>query len=312
VKTDRFSTVRAAALLLTGLLVVAGNPAAGQITFKYHLGKPGHRKDSDKALSEALALQLAEVQKTFDANRRTLHTVRLRNGKPAYARQEVANLIDHTQGDLDRAIVNVQPAGLEPLRAWSADALHRIQQQLAATPGQTAALLPGAATPRAVAVIASLGRLPLELAGVGAAPQAEAVPTATADSLLDQVGNVISRIFSLASHDDLYVKLWAGSTAPHTTFSFWPEGQIKGSALAISTIQTDNTRDHVLRGLYSYKAVHADGAVAEFIQYPNPAGASATQTLIERLDLVNGSTFFCCRPKEDYCHHVASEKECHS
>ena len=30
----------------------------------------------------------------------------------------------------------------------------------------------------------------------------------------------------------------------------------------------------------------------------------------ERLDLVNGSRFFCCQFNESYCHHVDDEKDC--
>jgi hypothetical protein len=308
-KTDRFFAIRAAAVLLAGLLLAAGRPTGQTYTYRID-SRSGSPDDSTKVLAGALAKQMEKVQKTFDANRRTLHTVQLRNGKPAYARQDVANLIDHTQGDLDRAIANVRPVGLEPLRDWTTDALQRIQQQLAATPGQTAVSFHGFSTPRAVAMVASLGRLPLGLASVGSAAQPETVPAATADSLLDQVENVISRIFVLASHDDLEVKLWVGSTAPHAKFSFWPQGHAKGSTPAPKIIRTDGTQDHVLRGLYVYRATHADGAVTELVQYPNPAGDPAAQTPSERLDLVNGSSFFCCRFNESYCQHVANEKEC--
>ena len=41
---------------------------------------------------------------------------------------------------------------------------------------------------------------------MNAAPQPEMVPVETANHLLDQVEGVISRIFTLASHDDLWVK----------------------------------------------------------------------------------------------------------
>ena len=57
-------------------------------------------------------------------------------------------------------------------------------------------------------------------------------------------------------------------------------------------IRTDGKKDHVLRGLYSYKAAWAEGAVTHLIEYPQPAGIQVTPS--ERLDLVNGSGFFCC------------------
>ena len=107
------------------------------------------------------------------------------------------------------------------------------------------------------------------------------------------------------------MKLWVGSTpAPKATFRFWPQGKIKGSAPAPTIIQTNGKRDHVLRGLYAYEAAWAKGAVTELVEYPSPAGASAAELASERLDLVNGSSFFCCRFNEQYCHHVDDEKEC--
>jgi hypothetical protein len=65
-----------------------------------------------------------------------------------------------------------------------------------------------------VAVIASLhGLLMSGLASMGtSAPRQDTVPAGTADGLLDEVGALIERIFFLASHDDLEVKLWVGST----------------------------------------------------------------------------------------------------
>ncbi len=249
------------------------------------------------------------------------------DGKPAYLRQEVAGLIARTGEDLDQAIEKVQPSDLEPLRAWSVDELGRIQEELAMAPGQRTAVLPsGLFTPRAVAVVASLGGFPLLALAkpkaikpkaakpkTAAPPQAAPPPqdTVTAgktDSLLDQVGQVVGRIFFLADHKDLEVKLWVGSTAPHATFSFWPQGRIKGSTAAPTIIRTDGKHDHVVRGLYVYRAAWTKGAVTELIEYPKPAGTSVAMS--ERLDLVNGSGFFCCRFNEQYCHGVANEKEC--
>jgi len=314
VKTDRSTSAsaRAAALLLAGLLA-AGLPAAGQ-TFTFRLGKSKARKDSSKvsaaSLAGALAEQVNEVQKTFDTNRRALRAVRGPGGVSAYPRQDVAYLIDHTGQDLDQAIRHVRPAGLEPLIDWSDDKLRGIQGELAGPHGKTAASSPGFSTPRAVAVLASLGPLTLtELASVNAAPQPETLPADTSNRLLDQVGEVIGRIFFLASHDDLEVKLWAGSTpAPGAKLRFWPQGGIKGSPPEATIIRTDGKQDHVLRGLYAYRATWAaDGAVTEVVEYPSPAAA---QIPSERLDLVNGSSFFCCRFNENYCQHVADEKEC--
>lgn len=310
-KTDRWFT-RAAAAVLAGLLVLAaGQPAGGQITFKYHLGRSEARKDSTQNdLAGALAAQMQAAQQTFIRNRNLLHLVTV-HGKLAYKRQEVVDLIAHTREDLDKAIDHVQPVTTAPLRAWAADAIQAVADQLAPPPGQTAAAFRDGSTPRAVAVVASLGGLsPFWLASVSAGPQQDTVPADTSNGLLDQVGNVISRIFGLASHGDLWVPIWVGSTAPHSTFQFWAYGQIQGSAPAPLIIQTDGFKK-ALRGLYAYKATHTDGAVTEFVQYPSPAGSSAAQTPSERLDLVNGTGFFCCRIEDGYCQHVAGEKECH-
>ena len=309
-KTDRFSAKRAAAVLLAGLLLAAGQPTAGQM-FRYRLGRSKVRVNPLQLLAGALTLQIGVVQKRFENNRRALQIVRDPDGKPAYLRQEVAGLIARTGGDLDQAIENVKPSDLEPLQAWAADQLGRIQGELPPPPGQRTAVLPsGLFTPRAAAVVASLERLSLpRLASAKAAAlKQDTISTEKTDSILNQVGEVVGRIFFLASHNDLEVKLWVGSTAPHATFSFWSQGRIKGSPPAPATIRTDGKRDHVVRGLYVYRAAWPKGAVTELIEYPKPAGTSVTMS--ERLDLVNGSGFFCCRFNEQYCHEVANEKEC--
>ena len=216
-KIDRFSSasLRAAAVLLIGLLLADGFPAAGRTI---HLGRVKVKfsvESPSKQLAQALALQVGEVQKSFETNRRSLRTVPGADGKPAYLRQEVAGLIVRTREDLDQAIEKVQPSALEPLRAWSTDELGRIQEELPAAPGQRTAVLPaGLFTPRAVAVVASLGGFPLlaiaKKSKTAAKPKAAAPPqaapppqdTVTAektDSLLDQVGQVVGRIFFLAS-----------------------------------------------------------------------------------------------------------------
>ena len=309
-KTDRFFT-RAAAVLLAGLLLAAGQPATGQ-TLTFPLGRSKARVNPFQILAGALAVQIRVVQNRFDKNRRALQIVRGPDGRPAYLRQEVAGLIARTGEDLDQAIEKVKPSDLEPLQAWAADQLGRLQGNLAAPPGQRTAALPsGLFTPRAVAVVASLERLSLlRLASAkAAAPQQDTISAEKTGSILDQVGNVVGRIFFLASHDDLEVKLWVGSTpAQHATFSFWSQGRIKGSAAAPTIIRTAGKREHVVRGLYVYRAAWTKGAVTELIEYPKPAGTSVAMS--ERLDLVNGSGFFCCRFNEQYCHGVANEKEC--
>jgi len=313
-KTDRISAVstRATAVLLACFLFAAGRPADGQITFRLG-GTTLIVESSSKRLAKAVAKQVGEVQRRFDENRQALHTLQGAGGEPAYPVREVAGLIARTGEDLDQAIEQVGEPGLEGLSAWSVEKLQSIQEQLKALSVQTAALSSDLSTPRAVAVVASLEwHGSPGLAKVSSAPpKPETVSAETSNRLLDQVGEVVNRIFFLASHDDLEVKLWAGSTpAQKTTFRFRPQGQIKGSTPAPTIIQTNGKRDHVLRGLYVYEAAWAKGAVTELIKYPNPAGASAAGLASERLDLVNGSSFFCCRFDEQYCQHVASEKEC--
>lgn len=304
-RTDRLTL-----LLLAGLLFASGRPAAGTLTLRVG-GATLTFESSSKKMARELAAKTEEVRQRFRESRRALRTVAGPGGKPAYLRKDVANLIAHAREELDRAIANVKPEGTEPLRAWAAVKIQKAQDQLAPPPGRTAASFSGVSAPRAVAVVASLGGLsPSWLASLAASsPRQDTVPAETSDRLLDQVGNVIDRIFFLASHDDLEVKLWVGSTVPHAKFSFWPEGLIKGATKSSLIIRTDGTKT-VLRGLYDYQASHAEGPVTELVQFPNPAGASGAQMESERLDLVNGSSFFCCRFNEVYCHHVADEKEC--
>ncbi len=74
-------------------------------------------------------------------------------------------------------------------------------------------------------------------------------------------------------------------------------------------IRTAGKRDGVIRGLYSYRAAWTKGGVTDLIQYPLPPDSPVAQQS-ERLDLVNGTGFFCCRFGEHYCQQVANEKEC--
>jgi hypothetical protein len=302
-KTDRSFATRAAAVLLAGLLFATGSPA-GQLSINLGGLSIGF-ESSSKKLAKALTQKTQEAKEKFDANRRALRIVPLPGGKQAVARKDLNELILKTKNDVNQAIESLGPK-TGPLDAWATEEIQRIQGALPRT--RTAASF---STPRAVAVVASLKGIPLGLASIAtAAPQPETVPVETSNQLLDQVGNVISRIFFLASHDDLEVKLWVGSPAKHTTFTFWPQGQAKGSAPEHSDIRLDGTKSHVFRGLYAYNAIRIDGVVADLVQYPNPEGAPAAKISSEPLDLVNGTSFFCCRFDEHYCQHVASEKEC--
>jgi hypothetical protein len=244
----------------------------------------------------------------------------------------VAGLIAGTEKDLDQSIDQIGNPGLDAMRAWAAEEIRPIKEELATPANPTAALPPGLFAPRAVAVVASLGgirlpdfasakaaapkkkapkpKAPQQTAPKPAAPKQETITAEKSKRLLDQVGDVVSQILFLAENDKLEARLWVGSTpAQKVKFSFWPKGTVKGSEPAPTIIQTNGKRDHVFRGLYRYKAAWKKGAVTKFIEYPNPPGAPAAQTS-ERLDLVRGSGFFCCRFGEDYCQQVANEKEC--
>ncbi|HEX3551696.1 MAG TPA: hypothetical protein VIA62_00530 [Thermoanaerobaculia bacterium] len=300
--------------MLIGLLLVAGVAAAsvsihiGPLTVGFNVDSPS------KKWAATLTPQVKEVQKRFAENRRALRTVQGPDGKPAYLRKDVVELTARTGEDLDKAIENVGP-DLRPLEDWSADELARIQVEIGAAP-KTAAFPSGLFAPQAVAVIASLGTPPKKpaspktVAPKPVAPPPDTIPAEKSNSFLDEVEEVVSRIFTLASTDDLEVKLWVGSTALHTAFSFWSQGQITKDAPAPHTIRTDGKLDHVIRGLYAYKADWAQGAVTYRISYPNPADAPAAEIPSERLDLVKGSRFFCCRFDQNYCHHVDNEKDC--
>lgn len=341
-KTDRSSVTRAAAVLLAGLLLAPANPSTAGVKVGYKFGKDHSVKltkegESGAAavLAKAIAKQVQQVHDRFTTNRKALRTLSGPGNGPGYLSNEVTGLISNTQKDLDQAIQNVQPSRTEPLRAWVDDQFQQIQGKI--PPAGPTASLPGHSAPRTGVALASLqgGGLPVAAkpktkkpappkpkpAPPQAAPppKPQTIPTATADRLLDQVEEVVSRIFTLADHEDLEVSLWVGSTAAkaklkfwrasHGTFRFWPEGKINGSTPAPTIVQMTGKKEHVLRGLYSYEADLGleKGAVVQTIKYPN----SAAPLENERLDLVKGSSFFCCRFNEDYCHHVDSEKDCH-
>jgi len=304
VKTDRFSSVStlAAAVLLACLLLSAAHPSNGLQMVKVTY------ESSPKQLAMMLAFEVAEVQKTFDENRRALRTVQGADGKPAYLRQEVAGLITRTEQDLDQAIERV--GELDALRAWAAEEFRLIWGELELS-SRTDASLRGLPAPRAVAVVAGLGPLspPRFTGGGSATPRQEAIPAEMSNSLLNQVREVISRIWFLGDRKDLEVELWVGSApAPKATFSFWSEGKIKNAEPRRIVLQTNGKPDRpVLRGLYAYEATFDQ----QVIHYPAPTGAPAAQ-LIQGLDLVKGSGFFCCRfNNQPFCHHVRNPKECH-
>jgi hypothetical protein len=298
-KTHRFPAafLRSAAVLLACLLIPAGRPAAaGQLTLRVG-GMTLSYEPSSKKLAAAVAAKTQEVRVAFDQKRQELKTVPGAGGEPSYLVEEVSGLIARTNQDLDKALEEVGEPGLEGLSAWADEELGNLQERLAAV------------APQAIARVASSGNLPLP----AAAPQKATVSTSTADQLLDEARAVIERIFVLASNNDLEVELWVGSTpAEKTNFRFWPQGQIQGSAPTPAIIKTNGKRDHVLRGLYFYRASASltGGSVTELIAYPHSAGASAAGLASERLDLVNGTSFFCCRFDEHYCQHVANKKEC--
>lgn len=306
-KTDRFCSMsgQTAAVLLAGLLLAAGHPAAGQISVQIG-GAQITFESPSKRRSKALATSVEKVQQKLAEKRRALPSMRGPRGEPAYPRQDVIGLFANTEQDLDQAIAAADKSGLEPLRAWSADEIGRIQEQLDTPAGRTAALPHGLLAPRAAAVIASLGslRLPWPASMKAAAPQQPTVPVEKTNQLLDQLGEVVGRIFFLASHDDLEVNLWVGSVpAPRVTFRFWPYGNIKGSAPASTSIQTNGKKEGVLRGLYAYSAAWRQGAVTDVID-------PSAQVTREALDLVKGSAFLCCDFGAHICTQVDNEKEC--
>lgn len=308
-KTDRFT--RAAAVLLAGLLLSAVHAAGGaqfgggSVRVTYEM--------SPERLAQEVVFQVGAVQKRFDENRLALRPVKGSTRKPAYLRQDVAGLVTRTREDLDQALERVGEPGLDALRAWVAEELGRIEGELAPPAGRKSTSFPGLSTPRAVAVVASLGGFPLLAGSKPAPPKQDTVPVEKADSLLNQVGEVVSRIFSLADRRDLEVDLWVGST-PQTkatfTFSFWPQGRVKGAERETATIRSNSKPTRVLRGLYSYKAALGSGRVTQLIQFPAPAGAPDGRPS-DRLDLVKRSGFFCCWFKDQYCAHVQDATECH-
>jgi hypothetical protein len=327
------------AILLAGLiLLMTGLSTAGE-EYKYDFGQD-HKVKKIKVengaagvLAQALAKETEQVQEKFAASRKALQILHEPGEAPAYLSNDVTKLVVDTRKDLDNAIQKVQPSGSDPLVAWVDDQFQQIQRKMP-TPPVPIVSLPDPSAPRGGAVFASLRGFGLPMLAVAKPPKRapakpkpappkpkpappkapqppkpQTIPVATADRLLDQVKEVVSQIFVLAASDKLEVELWVGSTSPHAAFSFWSQGQLKESTLAPVTIRTDGKRN-LMVGLYSYHAAWSKGGVTRVIEYPTPAGAPVAQIPSERLDLVKGSRFFCCRFDENYCHHVNNEKEC--
>jgi hypothetical protein len=300
-KFDRFSSrSRAAAAGLAALLLASG-PGASGITIQFKFGNGG----GPSRLSRHLAQEIGQVEGRFGQNRAALPTVTGPGGVPAYRRQAVLDLIDATGKDLDQAILRVQEPKLAGLEAWAAEGFRHIRSGLEAPGGaRTAAVFSGHA-----------GFAFVSNPGPGAP---DTVDTARSGQLLDQVEKVIGRLFFLADKDDLEVKLWVGSTpAERATFRFWAQASVRGSTggpASPAIIRTDGRRDHVLRGLYSYSVALGSGPVTELLASDQPGGAGGVggpgSQASEKLDLVNGSSFFCCRFEEKYCHHVDNENDC--
>jgi hypothetical protein len=313
----------AAAALLAGFLLAPEPAPAQMIRFRIGGGRTavaaaGTAQEKKTEVAAALALEVGRVQQRFEQGRRGLSAVTGPDGRRLHLRRDVAALIDRTGEDLEGAITRVPEPGLAGLQAWAAEEIGRIRRACDGPPAERTSRGDGGfGAPRAVAVIAGAGGLAgrwLPLPGAAARAAAKdpgTVEAGAAGALLDQVAGVLGRIFFLAEKDDLEVKLWVGSTpTPEATFRFWSQGRLADAPPAPHIVRTNGRRERVLRGLYAYKAALGTGPVTRFLEYPPRPGAPEAQLTSERLDLVNGSSFFCCRFAESYCHHVDDEKEC--
>jgi hypothetical protein len=290
---------RFCAAALTALLAV---PAAGQL-IQINIGARTAR------IAVRLTQEVELVQRSFDRGRRDLPTVPGPGGVPEHPRAAVAALIDDTEADLEQAMVRVDP-DLAALDAWAKEEIRKVRAELGAAPPAVAARLHPLPWRNTIAFAATKPK-PKPQPPAPPAPQPDTLAVARSNELLDRVENVIGKIFFLASHDDLEVKLWVGSTpTSEATFRCWPQSGIKGSAPAAVTLRANGKRAKVLRGLYAYKAAWTKGAVTEVLEYPPSPGTSAASMPSDRLDLVNGSNNFCCRFGEKYCSHVDDEKDC--
>jgi hypothetical protein len=318
--------------LLAGLLLAASPPAAGQIEIDIKIG------GGTAKLAKQLAQEVDRVQRKFAADRAALPLVKGPGGAPAYPRQAVLDLIDATEKDLDQAVARVKEPKLAGLRAWADGEIessrHRLEKPSPSGTG-TAAALSGSRSVAMFAVYrggADRGwrtapprkKPPKTNPPPKAEPpkpeppkpdplEATTVGTAETNQLLGQVGRALERIFFLADKNDLEVKLWVGSTpAQHATFRFWPKSSAQGTPPAPTIITTNGSKKHILRGLYDYRAsapLGSKSVIAILESGAGPAGG-APSLASERLDLVNGSSFFCCRFDNNFCQHVDDEKGC--
>ncbi|HZF08967.1 MAG TPA: hypothetical protein VFE33_09280 [Thermoanaerobaculia bacterium] len=321
-KSRRFSAASRIGAACLVFLLLAANPAPAGIDIHIKIGW-----DSSK-LAKQLAEEMDRVRQKFKDDRAALPIVPGPGGVPAYPRQAVVDLVNSAERELDHAVEQVKEPKLAGLRAWGDEQIEISRRKLERPATLAAAAFSG---PRPVALFASFAggakhkpQTPKPSPKADPPPQpvgppkpdpleATTVGTTETQQILGQVEKAIERIFFLADKDDLEVKLWIGSTpAQHATFRFWPKSSAQGAPPAPTIIQTDGQKDHVLRGIYDYRASAALGskAVTTILENgPKPAGGAPSLTS-ERLDLVNGSRFFCCRFDDNYCHHVDDEKEC--
>lgn len=310
--------LRATAAFLAGLLLAAG---ADAIKIEWKTDRSKRQSTATRLatgvgaiIAVRLAAGVGAVKGRFAAGRKGLPVVKGPGGVPIHPRPAVTALIDATEGDLDHAIAQVGEPGLVALRRWGVEEFRKIHAGLDAPSGggaRTAAL----SGPQPVAVVASL--MPYLPAGGrgGSDPGAQAkAEAARSEGALDRVAQVVERLFTLAKNDDLVVTLWAASTpAQHAIFRFWSQAYVEGSRQGPAIIRTNGQRKGVLRGLYSY-SVELSGHPA--IGYPAPGGArhaalgGTAVPSSEGLDLVNGSSFFCCRFEDGYCQHVDDPGAC--
>ena len=290
------------------LLLAAGPPASGQISFNFKIGGKG-KTSRTAEVSKALAQEVAAVRQRFDQGRQALPVVTSPGGAPAHPRQAVVELIDVTERDLDRSIERVQEPELAGLRAWASAGIQSVREQLQTAPGARA--VASSAGPQVVAVVASLGAYPLPAAAPAKNEPREqdTVAAERARQLLDQVGQAIGRLLFLAENDDLEVKLWVGTTpAQRARFRFWPQASVKGFPSTPAEIRTNGKLDHVMRGLYFFSVSNSIAATGGTVVESFQGGSGKNRD--EALDLVNGSSFFCCRFENKVCHHVDSDKDC--
>lgn len=310
-KTDRL------VILLAGLLLVSSLPIDGR-TWTIKLRRQ-HKvsivvENADTAVAQELAKQVEGVHDAFVTRKNAL-TI-LRSGKGSgYDPVEVNALLDHTREDLSQAIQQAGKSSLGPLDAWAKDKLQEIQSEV--PPPAPIASLPEPYAPRATAVFAvSRGfgfpmlatNKPAPKKPKAAPPKPQGIPVSATDRILNQAEEVIRQIFTLADTNDLWVDVWAGSTpSDKAFFSFWAHGAVKGADKSAAVIKTDNWKKHMARGYYDYEIKWPTGAVTLTIKYPDPTADVPS----ERLDLVQGSEFFCCEfNKSGNCHHVEDQKDC--